>query len=179
MNSGIRMLPPARARAWAWASAPLLAAALAAGTLPLTAAAQTPPGAAEAAQYDGLLKAAWQGDVARIERLLASGADVHARDAAGRTALHVATFARQREAIRRLAAAGANLGALENARYDAVTIAAVANDEDTLRLLLGGGVPVKVGNETIGAVGVGGAPGGHLDEQCAVAAIAKVQDLLK
>jgi uncharacterized protein GlcG (DUF336 family) len=31
----------------------------------------------------------------------------------------------------------------------------------------------------IGAVGVGGAPGGHLDEQCAVAGIAKVQDLLK
>ncbi|GHC92529.1 hypothetical protein GCM10007320_42620 [Pseudorhodoferax aquiterrae] len=46
-------------------------------------------------------------------------------------------------------------------------------------LLLGGGVPLKVGNETIGAVGVGGAPGGHLDEQCALAAIAKVQDLLK
>jgi len=46
-------------------------------------------------------------------------------------------------------------------------------------LLLGGGVPIKVGNETIGAVGVGGAPGGHLDEQCAVAAIAKVQDALK
>lgn len=46
-------------------------------------------------------------------------------------------------------------------------------------LLLGGGVPIKVGNETIGAVGVGGAPGGHLDEQCAVAAIAKVQDQLK
>jgi uncharacterized protein GlcG (DUF336 family) len=46
-------------------------------------------------------------------------------------------------------------------------------------LLLGGGVPVKVGNEVIGAVGVGGAPGGHLDEQCAVAAIAKVQDQLK
>src|SRR3990167_2518088 len=32
-------------------------------------------------------------------------------------------------------------------------------------LLLGGGVPVKVGNEVIGAVGVGGAPGGHLDGQ--------------
>lgn len=46
-------------------------------------------------------------------------------------------------------------------------------------LLLGGGVPVKVGNDVIGAVGVGGAPGGHLDEQCAVAAIAKVQDQLK
>jgi uncharacterized protein GlcG (DUF336 family) len=41
-------------------------------------------------------------------------------------------------------------------------------------LLLGGGVPVRVGNEVIGAVGVGGAPGGHLDEQCAVAALDKV-----
>lgn len=46
-------------------------------------------------------------------------------------------------------------------------------------LVLGGGVPVKVGNETIGAVGVGGAPGGHLDEACAVAAIEKVKDKLK
>jgi uncharacterized protein GlcG (DUF336 family) len=46
-------------------------------------------------------------------------------------------------------------------------------------LLLGGGVPIKVGNETIGAVGVGGAPGGHLDEQCAVTALDKVKDLLK
>ena len=46
-------------------------------------------------------------------------------------------------------------------------------------LLVGGGVPVKVGNEVIGAVGVGGAPGGHLDEQCAVAALDKVKELLK
>jgi uncharacterized protein GlcG (DUF336 family) len=46
-------------------------------------------------------------------------------------------------------------------------------------LLLGGGVPIKVGNETIGAVGVGGAPGGHLDEQCAVAALDKFKDQLK
>lgn len=46
-------------------------------------------------------------------------------------------------------------------------------------LLLGGGVPVKAGDEVIGAVGVGGAPGGHLDEQCAVAAIDAVAALLK
>jgi uncharacterized protein GlcG (DUF336 family) len=45
-------------------------------------------------------------------------------------------------------------------------------------LLLGGGVPVKSGNEVIGAVGVGGAPGGHLDEQCANAALEKVKGLL-
>ncbi len=46
-------------------------------------------------------------------------------------------------------------------------------------LLLGGGVPIKVGTETIGAVGVGGAPGGHLDEQCAMAALDKVKEQLK
>jgi uncharacterized protein GlcG (DUF336 family) len=46
-------------------------------------------------------------------------------------------------------------------------------------LLLGGGVPVKAGDEVIGAVGVGGAPGGHLDEECANAGIAKVQAKLK
>jgi len=42
-------------------------------------------------------------------------------------------------------------------------------------LLLGGGVPIKAGNDVIGAVGVGGAPGGHLDEQCANAALEKVR----
>jgi uncharacterized protein GlcG (DUF336 family) len=46
-------------------------------------------------------------------------------------------------------------------------------------LLLGGGVPVRVGNEVIGAVGIGGALGGHLDEQCAVAALDKVKSQLQ
>ena len=46
-------------------------------------------------------------------------------------------------------------------------------------LLLGGGVPVRAGNEVVGAIGVGGAPGGHLDEQCAVAALEQVSALLK
>ena len=46
-------------------------------------------------------------------------------------------------------------------------------------LLVGGGVPIKVGNEVIGAIGIGGAPGGHLDEQCAMVALDKVKDMLK
>jgi uncharacterized protein GlcG (DUF336 family) len=46
-------------------------------------------------------------------------------------------------------------------------------------LLLGGGVPIKVGNETIGGIGVGGAPTGAADEQCALAALDKVKDQLK
>jgi uncharacterized protein GlcG (DUF336 family) len=44
---------------------------------------------------------------------------------------------------------------------------------------VGGGVPIKAGNEVIGAIGVSGAPGGEKDEACALAGIAKVADALK
>jgi len=103
---------------------------------PLPAAAQVAPSPTEAARYTGLHAAAWQGDAARIALLLAGGADPNSRDSHGRTPLHVATFAKRREAVRALAQGGAALGALENDRYDAVTIAAVADDEATLALLL-------------------------------------------
>lgn len=45
-------------------------------------------------------------------------------------------------------------------------------------LLLGGGVPIRVGNIVIGAIGVGGAPGGPLDEVCAQAGVDKIKDKL-
>jgi uncharacterized protein GlcG (DUF336 family) len=44
---------------------------------------------------------------------------------------------------------------------------------------VGGGLPIQVGGETIGAVGVGGAPGSDKDEACAAAGLAKVADQLK
>jgi len=44
---------------------------------------------------------------------------------------------------------------------------------------VGGGVPLKIGDVTIGAVGVSGAPGGEKDEVCANAGIAKVAEQLK
>jgi uncharacterized protein GlcG (DUF336 family) len=44
---------------------------------------------------------------------------------------------------------------------------------------VGGGVPIKVGNEVIGAAGASGAPGGEKDEACVLAGIAKVADALK
>jgi uncharacterized protein GlcG (DUF336 family) len=44
---------------------------------------------------------------------------------------------------------------------------------------VGGGVPIKVGDVAIGAVGVSGAVGGDKDEICANAGIAKVAHLLK
>jgi uncharacterized protein GlcG (DUF336 family) len=42
-----------------------------------------------------------------------------------------------------------------------------------------GGVPIKVGDATIGAVAVSGAPGGDKDAACANAGLAKVSDKLK
>ena len=42
-----------------------------------------------------------------------------------------------------------------------------------------GGVPIKIGDATIGAVAVSGAPGGDKDAACATAALAKVADKLK
>ncbi len=41
-----------------------------------------------------------------------------------------------------------------------------------------GGLPIKVGNDTIGAIGASGAPGGEKDEACAAAGLAKISDRL-
>ena len=111
---------------------------------PPSAAAQVPPSAAEAARYGGLHAAAWHGNAAQLAQLIRAGAPLDARDAHGRTPLHVATFAQRREAVRALAKGGADLGALESGRYDAVTIAAVADDETMLALLLELGASAKL-----------------------------------
>src|SRR5579872_1192878 len=42
-----------------------------------------------------------------------------------------------------------------------------------------GGLPVKIGDEVIGGVGVSGSPGGDKDEVCAKAGLDKVADQLK
>ena len=44
---------------------------------------------------------------------------------------------------------------------------------------LPGGLPIKVGNETIGGIGVAGAPGGNGDVACAEAAVETIKDQLK
>lgn len=34
-------------------------------------------------------------------------------------------------------------------------------------LILGGGLPIEIGGDVVGGIGVGGAPGAHLDDACA------------
>ena len=41
-------------------------------------------------------------------------------------------------------------------------------------LLLGGGLPIEFGDEVVGGIGVGGAPGGHLDAACAQAGLTSI-----
>ncbi len=113
--------------------------------LALPVAAQVPPSPAEAAAFTGLHAAAQRGDLSGIQRLaVSSRTALESTDSHGRTPLHVATFARHREAVVALLKAGANPGALESGRYDAVTIAAVADDEETLRVLLRHGASAKL-----------------------------------
>jgi len=137
MREGPRRRAASRVLAWAIVTLGVSCAAL-------RAQAQVAPSAAEIRAYGPLHAAAQRGDLHALAAALAAKTPIDARDGHGRTALHVATFARQRAAIRALAAAGADLGALENDRYDAVTIAAVADDEQTLALLLSLGASAKL-----------------------------------
>ena len=87
---------------------------------------------------------------------------------------------------------------IDSATYKAYTSATMKTDTSALterlktdptmgpgmaklpRLLeAGGGVVIKVGDEVVGAIGAAGAPGSQLDENCAKAGLAKIQDRLK
>ena len=57
---------------------------------------------------------------------------------------------------------------------------AIAGLKDTAgTIALGGGIPIKAGNEVIGAIGVSGSPGAAKDEACANTGIEKFADQLK
>ncbi|MEY4600127.1 MAG: hypothetical protein RLZZ445_2924 [Pseudomonadota bacterium] len=76
--------------------------------LPGLAIAQIPPSAAEVACYSGLHATAYKGDMTEIERLIATKANLNARDPYGRTPQHVATHAGKVNAIRALAISGSS-----------------------------------------------------------------------
>lgn len=101
-----------------------------------SAQAQTAPSKSEIAAYEGLHRAAQNGDVGAIRRLVAAGANVDERDRQGRTPAHIAAFASNDEVLRVLADAGTDMNALENQAYDIVTIAAVADDPEFMSLAI-------------------------------------------
>jgi len=46
-------------------------------------------------------------------------------------------------------------------------------------LILAGGIPIRAGEEVVGGIGVGGAPGGDKDAACAQAGLDRIRDRLK
>jgi uncharacterized protein GlcG (DUF336 family) len=133
--------------------------------LPLELAVEAAQAAVTTCKGQGYKVAAWIVDRAGnpTALLVAEGTSVLARDLARRKAYTAATrLISTGELAKRVAQAGAFNPTL----YDTQLVLAV------------GGVPIKAGNEVIGAIGVSGAPGGDKDEACANAGLAKIADRL-
>lgn len=97
-----------------------------------------------------------------IVMLRGDGAGLHTPEGSDRKAYTARTF-RQPSAdfVKRMLADPASTGSKEYTRV----------------LALGGGLPIKVGDDVVGAVGVSGSPG--KDDDCSKAGIDKVADQLK
>ena len=134
--------------------------------LPLTLAEEAAQAAIASCKAQGYnVSVAVVDRAGNIKVLLAGdGTNVLARDLSRRKAY---TAALRRTTTIELAAAIAAPGAFNPTLYDTQMVTA------------GGGVPIKVGDEVIGGIGAGGAPGGDKDEACAKAGIAKIADHLK
>ena len=90
------------------------------------------------------------------------GAGLNTREGSDRKAYTAAAFhAPSADFVKRMHDQPASAGSIQYTRV----------------LALGGGLPIKVGNDTIGAVGVSGTPG--KDDVCSQAGIDKVADQLK
>lgn len=62
-------------------------------------------------------------------------------------------------------------------KTDQSVVAKIAADQNMLTFA--GGIPIKVGDEVIGAIGVSGAEPSEKDEECGIAGINKIKDRLK
>jgi ankyrin repeat protein len=88
---------------------------------------------------DSLRTLVARGDVAALEKSLASGSDANARDADGTTALHWAARADEIEAVRVLLAAGADATAQDRYGVTPLQLAAVNGNGALLELLVAAG----------------------------------------
>ncbi|HEX9169122.1 MAG TPA: heme-binding protein [Roseiarcus sp.] len=72
-------------------------------------------------------------------------------------------------------------------KNDTLALSERAKGEDSIAplaklphvMFFGGGVVIKLGDETIGAIGAAGAPGAKLDDACAHAGLDKIKDRLQ
>ena len=109
-------------------------------------------------------------DGVRQAMLRGNGAPIHTLDNAFFKAYSAAslTLARKEDSTKAVAD--------RMAKSPATTVPATPLPNVTYAV---GGVTIMAGGTAIGAIGVSGAPGGQFDEECARAAIAKIQDRMK
>lgn len=140
------------------------------GLLPLTLAQEAAQEAISACEASGYRVSASVVDVSGVERVFLRGdhSTVHTHETAFKKAYTVASLGPVFGAT--------TSGALAEKLAKTPTGPALSSVGNII--LLAGGVAIRVGNETIAALGVGGAPGGMLDEHCAQAGVAKIQDRL-
>ena len=128
-------------------------------TLPLALAAKAASAAVEKCTKDGYKVTASVVDRAGVLKALmrADGAGSHTTDSSRKKAYTAASLGRPTSELGELIVKMPHLQALRE-----------MNDNI---LILGGGLPIQFGSETVGAIGVGGAPGTHLDDACAQAGL--------
>ena len=97
--------------------------------------------------------------------LRGDGTDIHTLDSSEMKAYTAISFRTDTIAL------------VERAKKEGGPPSAVAKDPKMI--LAQGGVVIKIGNEVIGALGVGGGPGQNIDTNCARAGVAKIADRLK
>ena len=123
--------------------------------LPLAMANKAASAALEKCKEDGYRVSVAVVDRAGVTRTLmrGDGAGPHTTDSATKKAYTAASL---RRPTGELAEMVAKVPALQSLR-----------DMSEKVLLLGGGLPIEIGGEVVGGIGVGGAPGAHLDDACA------------
>ncbi len=128
-------------------------------TLPLALASKAALAAVEQCGKDGFKVSAAVVDRAGVVRALlrADGAGSHTTDSSRKKAYTAASLRRPTTEMAELVA---KVPAIQSLRD--------MNDDI---LILGGGLPIEYDGDVVGAIGVGGAPGGHLDDACAQAGL--------
>ncbi|MCE7980488.1 MAG: ankyrin repeat domain-containing protein [Caldilinea sp. CFX5] len=110
-----------------------------------------------------LIDAASQGDLAAVQQWLAQGANIHAADGAGVTALIAAAYANHLAVAEFLIEAGADVNVQDNTQQSAYLIATSEGYVDLLRLTLQAGADVQRTDSYNGTGLIRAADRGHVE----------------
>jgi uncharacterized protein len=116
---------------------------------------------AQSGRGQALIAASEKGDLPAVERLLAEGAEVKARDGRGRTALLAATHGNHAGVARVLIAAGADVNAKDNMEDSPYLYAGAEGRIEILTMTLAAGADLKATNRYGGTALIPAAHHGH------------------